>query len=136
VVRVIPTSAAPGSAAGLGQTVAQAQSGQWIPFAAISPDGRKIYFAAYTQQGLTATGPMTGQIAVVDLVTGRSRAVYTGAAGKPGLITSDPGVQYLLLQIPRKTGQPPRLARLDLSTGKITYLPSGWLGLIGTPLTW
>jgi hypothetical protein len=127
VVRIIPTSAAPGSAADLGRTVAQAQSGQWISFAAITAGGTKVYFTTYARQTIHSSGSMTGQVRVVDLATGRSRAVFA-PAGQPGLITSDPAVQYLLLQIQGKAGQSARLARLDLAAGKVTYLPSGWLG--------
>ena len=72
---------------------------------------------------------------MVDLATGRSRVVYA-PAGQPGLITSDPGVRYLLLQIQGQAGRPARLARLDLATGKATYLPSGWLGQRGAVLYW
>jgi hypothetical protein len=32
--------------------------------------------------------------------------------------------------------QPPLLARLDLATGKVTYLPNEWLGLIGGIIRW
>ena len=137
VVRVIPTSAAPGSAADVGRTVAQARSGQWISFAAISADGSKVYFAIYAQQAIGQIRPSYGQVRVVDLATGRSRAVYA-PAGQPGLITSDPGVRHLLLQIHAQADRPGRLrlARLDLATGKATYLPSGWLGLLGDVLDW
>jgi hypothetical protein len=127
VVRVIPTSAAPGSASAIGRTVAQAPSGQWISFSAISADGSKVYFTTYTSP------PIAGQVRVVDLTTGRSRFVYA-PAGSAGLITSDPGVRYLLLQIQEK-GPSTRLARLDLADGKVTYLPSGWLGM-GAVLCW
>ncbi len=134
VVRVIPTSAARGSAADRGRTVAQAQSGQWTSFAAISADGTKVYFATYAQLTMHQTGPVTGQVRVVDLATGRSRVVYA-PAGQPGLITSDPGAGYLLLQIQGKAKQPVRLARLDLATGKVANLPSAWLGQ-GAVLYW
>jgi hypothetical protein len=46
----------------------------------------------------------------------------------PGLIASDPAARQLLLHFPQG------LAKLDLSTGKLTYLP-GWKGLIG-PVAW
>jgi hypothetical protein len=36
--------------------------------------------------------------------------------------------RYLLLQIQATHGLSVRLARLNLATGKVTYLPSGWLG--------
>ena len=114
--------------------VASAQSGQWTSFAAISADGSKVYFATYAQLTIHQTGPVTGQVRVVDLATGRSRVVYA-PAGQPGLITSDPGAGYLLLQIQGKAEQSVRLARLDLATGKVTNLPSAWLGP-GAVLYW
>jgi len=135
VVRVIPTSAAPGSASDLGRTVAQAQAGQWISFAAISADGSKVYFSVYGEQAIGHTRPWAGQVRVMNLATGRSRLVYA-PAGQPGLITSDSRVRFLLLQIHGQAGRPARLARLDLATGKATYLPSGWLGLLGAVLYW
>jgi hypothetical protein len=128
VVRVIPTSAPSGSAAGLGRTVARAPSDQWISFAVISADGGKVYFSTFTQSALHATKPMTGQIRVTDLSTGRSRVVYA-PAGKPGLITSDPGARYLLLQLGEEALRPGRLVRLNLATGKTTDLPAGRFSL-------
>jgi len=133
VVRVIPTSAAAGSAAAIGRTVARASSSRWISFSAISADGRKVYFSSFTQSTSGQPGPMTGQIRVADLATGRSRVVY-GPAGQPGLITSAPGARYLLLQIQGQQpelGQPARLVRLDPATGKATDLPAARFGRIG-----
>jgi DNA-binding beta-propeller fold protein YncE len=119
-VRIIPTTAAPGSAADRGRTVvaAAAQFGpsEWVSFAAITPDGKAVYFTTYPE---TSRGPGPGQVRVVDLATGRTRLVYA-PAGSPGLITVDPLVRYLLLQ----TG---KLVLLDLATGKIGHLPSGFL---------
>lgn len=63
---------------------------------------------------------LTGQIHAADLVTGRTRVVYASAA-QPGLITPDPGVRYLLLQIGEQASQP---GRLNLATGKTTNLPA------------
>ena len=57
VVRVIPTSAAPGNAADRGRTVVRANQfgpSGWISFAAISPDGHAVYFATYPER---PTGP-------------------------------------------------------------------------------
>jgi hypothetical protein len=118
LVRVIPASAAPGSAAGLGRTVARPQAGHWISFSAISADGSKVYFSDVPEATL-----INGQIRVTDLATGRSRVVYA-PAGEPGLITSDPGVRHLLLQVGEEAPQPGRLVRLNLATGTTTDLPS------------
>jgi hypothetical protein len=124
-VRIIPASAPPGQAADRGRTVlraAQFGRSQWISFAAISPDGSAVCFSIYPPGG---GGP--GRIYVADLATGHPLLVASGAA-YPGLIASDPAVRQLLLHMPQG------LARLDLSTGKLTYLP-GWKGFIGS-ITW
>ena len=125
VARIIPASAPPGQAADRGRTVlraAQFGGSPWISFAAISPDGSAVCFSVYPPGG---GGP--GRIYVADLATGHARLVASGAT-YPGLIASDPSVRQLLLHMPHG------LARLDLSTGKLTYLPS-WKGFIG-PITW
>ena len=125
VARIIPASAPPGQAADRGRTVlraAQFGPSQWISFAAISPDGGAVCFGIYPPGG---GGP--GRIYVAGLATGHPLLVASGAA-YPGLITSDPAVRQLLLHMPQG------LARLDLSTGKLTYLP-GWKGFIGS-VTW
>jgi len=129
VVRVIPTDAAPGRAADIGRTVAEAPSGHWISFAAISADGSEVYFSTFTKPGATPGRPMTGQIDVVNPATGQSRLVYQ-AAGDPDLIASDRTVKHLLLQIRGKDAQRiARLIRLDLTTGKAADLPAGKFGL-------
>jgi hypothetical protein len=143
MVGVISTGAAPGSAADRGRTVVRADqfgASEWISYAAISPDGKSVYFTTYVQGG---GGPWTGQVRVVDLATGRSRVIHA-PAGQPGLITADPSVQHLLLQIQptgpnplKPTGPNPlKLARLDLATGAVTYLPSAWIGSSGAVITW
>jgi hypothetical protein len=125
VARIIPASAPPGQAADRGRTVARAAQfgrSQWISFAAISPDGSTVCFSVYPPGG---GGP--GRIYVTDLATGHARLVASGAT-YPGLIASDPAVHQLLLHMPDN------LARLDLSTGKLTYL-ARWNGFIGR-ITW
>ena len=139
VVRVIPANSAPGPAAARGRTVVRAaQIGRYqhISFAVISPDGRSVYFTTYpAEPGAYADG----EVRVQDLATGRSRVVHV-PAGTPGVIVSDPSVRHLLLQFRTKqrqlNRQPPELARLDLATGKVTYLPNGWLGRIGAIIIW
>lgn len=134
VVRVIPTSAAPGVAADRGRTLVQATAfgpTDWISFAAISPDGRTLYFTTYPQNKL---GPRTGQVRALDLATGRSR-VLDQQAGQPGLVIADPAVDHFLLQI-LETTLSTRLASLDLATGHVRYLPSGWTDAMGDVITW
>ena len=139
VVRVIPTSAAPGSAADRGRTVvraAQFGGSEAVLFAAITPDGKAVYFTTYR-----LVGRVTGQVRELDLATGRSRIVYA-PAGLPGAVTADPAVQHLLLQIEgtgkaSSTPPPPELASLNLATGKVSYLPNGWLGrILETVISW
>jgi hypothetical protein len=130
-VRIIPASAPPGQAADRGRTVlraAQFGRSQWISFAAISPDGSTVCFSVYPPGG---GGP--GRIYVADLATGHTRLVASGAT-YPGLIATDPAASQLLLHMPDG------LVRLDLSSGKLTYL-RGWKGstrpIISTgPITW
>ena len=133
VVREIPASAAPGAAADRGRTLVSATAfgpTDWVSFAAISPDGRTLYFTTFPQEKF---GPGTGQVRALDLATGRSR-VLGQQAGQPGLVTADPAVDHFLLQIVGKTQT--RLASLDLTTGHLTDLPSGWLGPVGAVITW
>lgn len=137
VVRVMPTDAAPGNVAERGRTVARAaQFGRsdWISFAAVSADGSAVYFTTYPE---APTFPWAGQVRVVDLATGRSRLVRA-PAGQPGLVAADPSVRHLLLQIQQtgSKGPPFRLARLDLATGRITYLPSAWIPTFGIIIYW
>jgi hypothetical protein len=102
-----------------------------VPFAAISPDGSTLYFATFTQG---PSGPGLGQVRALNLATGRSRVVYA-PAGRQALITADPAVRNVLLQI-QQPRMSLRLARLDLTTGHVTDLPSGWLGPVGAVITW
>jgi hypothetical protein len=135
VVRGMPTSAAPGPAADRSRTVVQADTfgpTDQVPFATISPDGSTLYFATFPEGSV---GPGVGQVRALNLATGRSRVVYT-PAGRPGLVTADPAVQNFLLQIQQPGTIPLRLARLDLTTGHVTDLPSGWLGPVGAVITW
>jgi hypothetical protein len=121
VVRIIPAGAPPGPAAGHSRTVLRAARfgrSRWASFAAIAPNGRTFCFSIYPPGG---GGP--GEIFVANLATGHTRALASGAS-YPGLIASDPGLHQLLLYMPHG------LARLDLASGKVTYLP-GWRGFIG-----
>jgi hypothetical protein len=125
LVRVIPTVAAPGRAADIGRTVAEAPSGRSIFFAAISADGGKVYFSSLKEPVGNPPWSWASQIREVNLVTGQSRLVYA-PAGKPDPIASDPAVRSLLLQIRGKDAERiARLVRLDLATGKATDLPAG-----------
>jgi hypothetical protein len=130
VARVLPTDAAPGTAAQRSRTVAQAaQFGRSddIYADAISPDGGALYFTT------NATGPALGhgatwELRVANIATGQSRIV----AAFPGLalgFTQDPSGRYLLLESdlgPQLAT--PRLTRLDLATGQVRYLRAAWIG--------
>jgi hypothetical protein len=116
-VRVIATSAQPGMASERGRTVikaAQLGPSTWISFAAISPNGKSVYFSTFPPGG---GGP--GQIRVTDLA-GRRPKILAGGAYSPGLITTDPTVHHLRLYLHHK------LSVLDLTTGKVTHLPAAW----------
>jgi hypothetical protein len=63
-------------------------------------------------------------------------AVPGTMTGQPGLITADPSVRRLLLQVQAKGTNSVKLASLDLATGHVTYLPSGWLASLGDVITW
>ena len=134
-VRAMPTSAPPGPAADHSRTVVKMSvfgPADQIGFAAISPGGGILYFTTFTEGPL---GPSPGQVHALNLATGRSRLVYA-PVGQPGLVTADPAVRNFLLQIQQRGPTPLRLARLDLATGRVTDLPSGWLVPPGAVLTW
>jgi hypothetical protein len=125
VARVIPTSAAPGIAAGIGRTVVRAGAGRWVALAQISADGSEVYYADYTEATAGNDKPMTGQIRAMDLATGRSRLLYTPKGnGGPGVMMFDSSARYLMMQVYQDVQHPARLVRLDLVTGKVAYLPS------------
>jgi hypothetical protein len=123
VVRVIPTGAAPGTAADLGRTVVRAAAGRWIALSQISADGSEVYYSDYTEATLGNHKPMTGQIRAMDLATGRSRLIYIPKGG-PGVMTFDSSARYLVMQVFEDAQHPARLVRLDLVTGQVAYLPS------------
>lgn len=119
-LRVIPASAPPGPAADRGRTIIKAtRFGQptrfglsWFSFAALSPDGRTVYFSVIPP----LRGPDT--IWVMNLAGHHPRQLVSGQAG--GFITADPRLRYLLLFI---NGKP---VKLDLTTGHTTPLPPLW----------
>jgi hypothetical protein len=133
-VRGMPTSAAPGPAVERSRTVVRAAAfgpTDVVNFAAVSPDGSTLYFVTFPVTRVRA-GP--GRVRALNLATGQLRVVYT-TAGQPALVTADPAVQNLLLVIfQERTGL--RLARLDLATGRVTSLPSSWVGSAGPVFTW
>ena len=135
VVRGMPTSAAPGSAADRSRTVVQADAfgpTDQVPFATIL-SRRQHPVLRHVPRG--ALGPGLGQVRALNLATGRSRVVYAPAAA--GARHRRPGRAELLLQIPQPRDGPAQLlARLNLATGRVTDLPSGWLGPVGSVLTW
>lgn len=130
VARVLPTDAAPGTAARRSRTVATAtQFGRSDEINAdvVAPDGGALYFST-NPTGAALARRLAWQLRVADLGTGRSRVV-AWFAGTAYAITIDPSGRYLLLQ--SELGQnlsSPRLARLDIATGQLTYLPAGWIG--------
>jgi hypothetical protein len=130
VARVLPTNAAPGSAAQRGRTIAgPAQFGASTNIASdvISADGSALYFTT-NATGAALGKHIAGRLRVADLGT-RRLSVLDSFAGLPVSVTADPSGRFLLLQTELGSGfSSPRLARLDSVTGKVTQLPAGWLG--------
>jgi hypothetical protein len=141
-VRVIPTSAAAGNAADRGRTVLQTAQvdrlgGMGLYFAAISADGKTVYFSASPEDH---SGRSAVPVRALDIATGQIHVVQT-IPRQAGLIVTDPQVRHLLLRTlgPGTASTPPalataRLALLDLATGKISYLPSGWFTFAATDI--
>jgi hypothetical protein len=130
VARVIPTDAAPGTAAQRSRTVARAtQFGQSDEINAdvITPDGGALYFST-NLTGAALANRLAWQLRMTDLATGRSHVAAT-FAGLPFALRIDPSGRYLLLQseLGRNLSSP-RLARLDIATGQVKYLPAAWVG--------
>lgn len=132
VARVLATDAEPGTAAERSRTVARgAQFGPSIDIAAdvIGADGSTVYFTTNaTGSALGAQHPATWQLRAADLSTGQSRvlATYTGL---PYNMTADPSGRYLLIESQLGPAmQTPQLARVDIATGKVTYLQAAWIG--------
>jgi hypothetical protein len=139
VARVLPTDAAPGTAAQRSRTVAQAaQFGRSddIYADAITPDGRALYFTTNATGAALGHGA-TWELRVANVATRQSRIV----AAFPGLalgFTQDPSGRYLLLESdlgPQLAT--PRLTRLDLATGQVGYLRAAWIGPgYAAPFAW
>jgi hypothetical protein len=55
---------------------------------------------------------------------------------EPASVTADPAVDHFLLRIMQGQTWQVSLARLDLATGHVTDLPSGWIGQLGAVITW
>jgi hypothetical protein len=130
VARVLPTDAAPGTAAQRSRTVARASRfgrSDDIYADAITPDGRALYFTTNVT-GVAVGHGATWKLRVANVATGRSRIV----AAFPGLamgFTQDPSGRYLLLE--SELGPQlatPRLTRLDLATRQVGYLHAAWIG--------
>jgi hypothetical protein len=130
VAQVLPTDAAPGTAAQRSRTIAQgAQFGRSddIYADAITPDGRTLYFTTNATGAALGHGA-TWELRVANVVTGQSRIVATFPGLALGFVR-DPSGRYLLLESnlgPQLAT--PRLTRLDLATGQVGYLRAAWLG--------
>jgi hypothetical protein len=139
---VLPTDAAPGTAAERSRIVAHAAqfgASAEITSDVITPDGSALYFSVnLTGAALAKEGSHeTWQLRVADLATGQSRTVKS-FAGFTGSVSADPSVRYLLLQLQPALGQASqsvRLARLDTANGQVAYLRAPWIGT-GAAITW
>jgi hypothetical protein len=130
VARVLPADAAPGTAAQRSRTVARpGRFGQAADFsaAAVAPDARALYFTT-NPLGAALAKHLAWQLRATDLAAGRSH-VLAAFAGLPYAMAIDPSGRYLLLQSELgRNLSTPRLARLDLATGQLSYLPAAWIG--------
>jgi hypothetical protein len=148
-IRVMPTDAAPGNVADRSRialrpgVVRPSLAGETL-FAVISADGTTVYLTTETGFGADT---VPGDVRAGDVRTGRLRYLRHGGT----ILAASPSVRYLLLEFysvpsppspactshcPRRPKRPAnrfanlplgQLGRLDLTTGKITYLPWGWL---------
>jgi hypothetical protein len=125
-VYVLPTDAAPGTAAQRSRELVRARSygaTDNINSAVITPDGAKVYFTTNT------TGP-----AYDSTWTLRSASVATGQvsvvgryAGFPDYFTANPQVTQILVADEANPASIARMVRVDLARGKLTQLPRpGW----------
>jgi hypothetical protein len=125
--RVLDADAAPGSLAARSRVVAQAGPfpSLTIPVGLdIAQDGTTAYTGVFF---LGASHGVHLQLRSVDLATGQARIVrdFPETLGPLAGLTFDPTRRYLLAQSwPGTT--PIRLARLDLATGRVTWLNADW----------
>lgn len=131
VARVMPTDAAPGSAAQRSRTVVRASRfgpSTDISSAAITTDGSALYFTT-NSTGTALAKRLVWQLRMADLATGRIRIVQAFAGGIANGVSADPSGRYLLLQSDQGPAfSRPRLARLDTATWQIAYLRAAWMG--------
>lgn len=123
-VMAMPTSSPPGPAARYSRTLIRARRyGRLaqISFAAITPDGKHLYFNVFPE---TRSGPKPGQIRVVAVGSSRSRLVAS-KTWYNGLMSADPRIRHLLLHMHND------LVNLDLRSGKITPLPAALRKYVG-----
>jgi hypothetical protein len=124
-VKAIRTSSPPGPAATYSRTlvdVARYGRSDWSTFAAITPDGKRLYFNVVPE---TNRGPGAGQVRVAVVGSDRSRLVAAGTQYN-GLMFTDPHVRHVLLY-----GRNRELGDLDLRSGEITPFPGRlrrWIG--------
>jgi hypothetical protein len=110
-VMAIPTTSPPGPAGAHSRILVTARKyGRYaqISFAAITPDGKHVYFNVFPERG----GPGPGQIRVAAVGSSRSRVVASKTQYN-GLMFADPRVRHLLLYIHNE------LVKLDLRSGKV-----------------
>jgi hypothetical protein len=120
----IPTAAPPGPAAKYSRVLISAAPYRRIGgliFAAITPDGKHVVFSLYPER---VDGPGPGQIRMGTVGSSHSRLVASHL-GYEGLIAADPLIRELLVY---KGG---KLVRVDLSSGRITPMPTALRGFVG-----
>jgi hypothetical protein len=125
-IYLLPTDAAPGTAAQRSRELVRARSfgaTDNINSAVITPDGTRVYFTTNT------TGPAydsTWTLRSASVATGQVSVVgrYTGF---PGYFTANPQVTQVLVADEANPASIARMVRVDLASGHLTSLPPrGW----------
>jgi hypothetical protein len=128
--RVLPTDAPAGSLASRGRMVARnGESGRATALGGleIAPDGRSAYFSTFSVRNSKPAGGW--QLRAFDLATGHAHLVrsFPGTSATSAAVTASPSGRYLLIEyLPHTAHGGTRLARLDVTTGKMTQVNASW----------
>jgi hypothetical protein len=124
-IRLLPADAPPGSATQRSRavvTMSKAAPGELFASATIAPDGRTLYFC--TQR--ISNGPVPRSLVVLrgyDVATAATSVQHTFDWSGAYCMLGASGSQLLVGLGIAQQGHAPRLARYDVSTGKVTPVP-------------